>query len=297
MRSQDRLVRGIIGGDKARAFVLRTTDVVNEAQACHHTYPVATAALGRTLTIALVLGAMLKGDESVTVQVRGSGILNGIVAVADSKGHVRGYVGNPQAHLPLTANNKLAVGEAVGRGLLFVMRDLGLKEKYQGSVPIQTGEIGDDFAYYFALSEQTPSVVSLGVLVNPDNSVRSAGGLVVQLLPGGESDDAFVAELERIAADLPPMSQVFVDDVQPGQVLQKFFGHLGVKLISEVPVSYSCDCSRERFQRGLVALGTAELEDLIAEGEPVETVCRFCSKRYLFPLAEVKDLLAELRRS
>lgn len=293
MKKQDRLVRGIIG-DKARAFVLRTTDVVNEAQQRHQTFPVATAALGRVLTATLVLGAMLKGDESVTVQVRGDGIIQGIVAVADPNGHVRGYVGNPHVHLPLTENNKLAVGEAVGQGLLFVIRDLELRESYQGSVPLQTGEIGDDFAYYFAHSEQTPSVVSLGVLVNPDYSVQAAGGLVIQLLPGGQADERFIQELERVAAKLPPMSQVFADGIDPGELLECYFGPLGVKIISEMPVSYSCDCSKERFQRGLVALGPEELADLISEGEEVETVCRFCGERYHFPLGELQALLDEL---
>lgn len=294
---RDQLVRAIIGGDKARAFALRTTNLVNEAQKRHQTFPVATAALGRTLTVTLVLGAMLKGDESVTVQVRGDGILNGIVAVADPNGHVRGYVGNPHVHLPLTANNKLAVGQAVGRGLLTVIRDLELRESYQGSVPLQTGEIGDDFAYYFAHSEQTPSVVSLGVLVNPDHSVQSAGGLVMQLLPGTETDDAFIGELETIAASLPPMSEVFAGPTEPAELLEQYFGRLGVKIIAEMPVSYRCHCSWERFRRGLVALGPEELADLIHDGEPVETVCRFCGERYEFPAAELQGLLDELRKS
>ena len=164
MRKQDKLVRGILGDGRARLFVLRTTDLVNEAQRRHDTYPVATAALGRTLTATLVLGAMLKGEESVTVQVRGDGILQGVVTTADSKGHVRGYVGNPHVHLPLNSG-KLAVGEAVGQGMLFVIRDLGLRELSR-FCPLQTGEIAEDFAFYFAVSEQTPSVVSLGVLVN-----------------------------------------------------------------------------------------------------------------------------------
>lgn len=295
MKNHDILVRAVIG-DKARAFALRTTEVVNEAQRRHGTYPVATAALGRTLTVTLVLGAMLKGDEPVTVQVRGDGILQGIVAAADPHGHVRGYVGNPFIHLPLTVKNKLAVGEAVGKGLLFVIRDLELRESYQGSVPLQTGEIGDDFAYYFAHSEQTPSVVSLGVLVNPDHTVLSAGGLVLQLFPGAETDEAFVGELEQVSSSLPPMSQVFAGDTHPAEVLDKYFGHLGVRVISEMPVSYQCDCSRERFQRGLIALGTEELEDMITRGEEVETVCRFCGERYHFPLSEIRTMLDQLRR-
>jgi len=297
LKKQDKLVRGILGDGRARLFVLRTTDLVNEAQRRHDTYPVATAALGRTLTASLVLGAMLKGEESVTVQVKGDGILQGIVATADSRGHARGYVGNPHIHLPLNANGKLAVGEAVGQGMLFVIRDLGLRENYQGSVPLQTGEIAEDFAYYFAVSEQTPSVVSLGVLVNPDHSVQAAGGLVIQLLPGAETDDEFIAALEHTAAKMPAISGVFADDMTPEELAEEYLGSLGLKFISEGPVSYKCDCSQERFMKGLIALGEEELEDLIAQGETVETECRFCAERYYYPVHELEDVLRELRQS
>lgn len=290
-------MRGILGDGRARVFSLRTTELVNEAQRRHNTYPVATAALGRTLTISLVLGAMLKGDESVTVQIRGDGILQGVVATANSLGHVRGYVGNPHIHLPLNERGKLAVGEAVGDGLLFVIRDLGLKENYQGSVPLQTGEIGDDFAYYFAVSEQTPAVVSLGVLVNPDNTVESAGGLVIQLLPGGEDDEAFVTALEDAVQKLPAISSVYTGDMTPTRLIHEYFGHLGAKIISESPVSFQCDCSRERFMRGLIALGPDELADLISHGEPVNTECRFCGEHYEYPLDELQGVLEELQKA
>ncbi len=295
MRKQDKLVRGILGDGRARLFVLRTTDLVNEAQRRHDTYPVATAALGRTLTATLVLGAMLKGEESVTVQVRGDGILQGVVTTADSKGHVRGYVGNPHVHLPLNSGGKLAVGEAVGQGMLFVIRDLGLRENYQGSVPLQTGEIAEDFAFYFAVSEQTPSVVSLGVLVNPDHSVQSAGGLVIQLLPGAENDEEFITALEKSVAQIPAISSVFADDMTPERLAEEYLGHLGLKFIAEGPVSYQCDCSKERFMQGLIALGEEELEGLIAHGETVETECRFCAEKYYYPLPELEDVLRELR--
>ncbi len=293
MLKQDYLVRAFLGSDQARIFALRTTEVVKEAQARHFTSPTATAALGRTLTAGLVLGAMLKGEETVTVQVKGDGPLKGIVVSANSKGDVKGYVGNPSVELPLNAEGKLAVGEAVGAGNLHVIHDLGLKDPYQGTVPLQTGEIGDDFAYYFSYSEQTPSAVVLGVLVDRDGTPLGAGGIIVQLLPGETPDEEFISRLEAALGDIPSISSLFAEKT-PEEILAAVFQGFKLKIIDAMPVRFHCDCSSERFERGLIALGSEELRELIDLAEPIETVCSFCGETYSFSNKRLQEIVAEM---
>ncbi len=287
----DYLIRAMLGRGQARLFALRTTKTVGEAQAKHGTTPLATAALGRTLTIGLVLGAMLKGEESVTVQIRGDGPLGGIVASANSRGDVKGYVGNPLVDLPLGPNGKLAVGEAVGAGNLHIIRDLGLKEPYSGTVPLQTGEIGDDFAYYFTYSEQVPSAVMLGVLVGMDSVPLGSGGIVVQLLPDAVNDDNFITKLERRIAAMPAISGLFAAERSPEEIAAEVFDGMQLSVIDKMDVAFSCDCSKERFERALITLGREELEQFAQAPEPLETICHFCSKRYHFDLEHLEQLL------
>lgn len=294
MRQKDYLVRAMLGTNLARVFALGTTQVVKAAQARHLTSPTASAALGRTLTMGLVLGAMLKGEESITIQVKGSGPLGGIVVSANSKGEVKGYVGNPFVEIPLNSAGKLAVGEAVGSGNLYVIRDLGLKDIYQGAVPLQTGEIGDDFAYYFAHSEQTPAAVALGVLIAPDGVPLGAGGVVVQLLPGASAEEIFISALEESLQKMPAISSVFAGGQTPEQVLEEFFAALDLRIIDSFPVRFYCDCSRERFEKGLLTLGSGELQELIDLEEEIETVCRFCARTYYFSVEELKKMVAGL---
>lgn len=294
MAKQDYLIRAFLGNNQARVFALRTTEVVKEAQMRHFTSPTASAALGRTLTVGLVLGAMLKGEETVTVQIKGDGPLKGIVVSSNSKGEVKGYVGNPSVDLPLNTEGKLAVGEAVGSGNLHVIHDLGLKGPYQGSVPLQTGEIGDDFAYYFGYSEQTPSAVVLGVRVDTDGTPLGAGGIIVQLLPGTSSDDDFVDELESYIRKIPSVSSLFAEEKMLEKILEEVFTGLNLRIIDSMPVKFRCDCSKERFERGLIALGTEELRELIGLKETIETVCHFCGETYCFSNNELKAILAEM---
>ncbi|HHY15251.1 MAG TPA: Hsp33 family molecular chaperone HslO [Firmicutes bacterium] len=292
--AHDYLIRAILGGGRARLFVLRTTATVGEAQARHGTTPLATAALGRTLTAGLVLGAMLKGEESVTVQIKGDGPLGGIVASANSRGSVKGYVGNPLVDLPLDSAGKLAVGEAVGKGNLHVIRDLGLKEPYAGTVPLQTGEIGDDFAYYFTYSEQVPSAVMLGVLIGTDLVPLGSGGIVVQLLPDAVNDDAFITALEDSIAKMPAISSLFAAQLSPEEIAAQVFAGLELSIIDKMDVAFNCECSKERFERALITLGRQELEQFVRAAEPLETICHFCSKRYFFNVGHLEQLLREL---
>lgn len=294
MALQDTLIRAMLGENQARVFALRTTELVQEAQKIHQTTPVATAALGRTLTMGLVFGAMMKGDESITIQIKGDGPLRGIVVSANSKGDVKGYVGNPYVDLTLNAAGKLAVGEAVGQGNLHVIRDLGLKEAYQGTVPLQTGEIGDDFAYYFTTSEQTPSAVVLGVLVGQDGVPISSGGIIVQLLPDAIADDAFITQLEENLKTMPPASSLFAENLEPLAILERIFPDLAVRMLDSQEVRFACDCSWDRFERGLITLGSEELQELIADNENVETICHFCNANYEFTNEQLKNLVKTL---
>lgn len=294
MQGHDYLARAMLGDNQARVFALRTTEVVKTAHGHHQTTPVATAALGRTLTMGLVLGAMLKGDETISLQIKGDGPLGGIVVSANSKGSVKGYVGNPHVDLPLSAAGKLDVGTAVGKGNLHVIRDLGLKEAYQGTVPLQTGEIGEDFAYYFMNSEQTPSAVGLGVLVGVDGVPISSGGLIVQLLPDAVADEEFIGSLEQALSQMPAVSSLFAEDMSVEDVVESVFQGIPVRFIGREDVRFLCDCSWERFEQALMTLGTEELQELVDAGETIETICHFCNKRYDFTLDQLNMILEEL---
>jgi len=246
------------------------------------------------LTMGLVLGAMLKGDETISLQIKGDGPLGGIVVSANSKGSVKGYVGNPHVDLPFSAAGKLDVGTAVGKGNLHVIRDLGLKEAYQGTVPLQTGEIGEDFAYYFMNSEQTPSAVGLGVLVGVDGVPISSGGLIVQLLPDAVADEEFIGSLEQALSQMPAVSSLFAEDMSVEDVVESVFQGIPVRFIGREDVRFLCDCSWERFEQALMTLGTEELQELVAAGETIETICHFCNKRYDFTLDQLNMILEEL---
>ena len=297
MQGKDYLVRAMLGDNQARLFALRTTDAVKTAQSHHQTTPVATAALGRTLTMGLVLGAMLKGDETISIQIKGDGPLGGIVVSATSRGSVKGYVANPAADIPLNTEGKLAVGAAVGSGSLHVIRDLGLKEAYQGTVPLQTGEIGEDFAYYFIHSEQTPSAVGLGVLVGIDGIPMSSGGLVVQLLPDAVLDEQFIANLEQALSEMPAVSSLFSDNRSVEEIVESVFQTLPVLFLDTEEVAFRCDCSWDRFEQALITLGADELQELVDDGETIETICHFCNQHYHFTIDQLNVLLKELGNS
>lgn len=289
---KDRLVRGTALDGRVRAFAVRTTVLVDELRRRHDTYPTATAALGRTVTAAAIMGAMLKGQEKLAVMVKGNGPIGQITAEANASGEVRGYVTNPHVHLPSNSLGKLDVAGAVGtEGFIDISKDLGMKEPYRGSVPIISGELGDDFTYYFAVSEQTPAAVGLGVLVEADNSVRVAGGFIVQLLPGLTDEE--ITEIERAVGSLPSVTALLEEGLEPEEMLRYLLPD--AVIMNEMDIKFVCQCSRERVEQTLVSLGQNELERLIEEDDQVEVVCHFCNEAYVFNKDELQVILDQAK--
>lgn len=289
---QDYLIRATAYDGKVRAFAVQTTGIVEELRRRHHTTPTATAALGRTVTAALMMGTMLKGEEKLTVQIKGGGPIGQIVADANAKGEVRGYVDNPEVDLPLNSKGKLDVAGAVGtEGFLYVTKDLGLKEPYRGSIPIVSGELAEDFTYYFVKSEQTPSAVALGVLVDVDYTVKTAGGFIIQLLPGLNDED--IAQIEKELNALPPITSL----LDQGHSLEAILETLlpGSKVLERRDdVRFKCKCSRERVEQTLISMGRSELEQLLEEDRQAEVVCHFCNEKYHFNEDDLKALIQAL---
>ncbi|GIP14280.1 MAG: Hsp33 family molecular chaperone HslO [Paenibacillus macerans] len=290
---QDRLIRGIALDGKVRAFAVRTTRLVEELRRRHDTYPTATAAFGRTLTAGAMMGAMLKGEEKLTIQVKGDGPIGPIVVDANAKGEVRGYVKNPHVHLPSNSQGKLDVRGVVGTtGFINVTKDLGLKEPYRGSVPLISGELGEDFTYYFAVSEQTPSAVGLGVLVDVDNSVIVAGGFIIQLLPG--LTDREIDAIEQAVGQLPPVTTLLDEGLELEEMLLRLVPDF--KVLEEMDIVFSCSCSRERVESTLISLGKNELTELRDEGKDAEVVCDFCNEVYNFTPQDLENLIAQTEK-
>jgi molecular chaperone Hsp33 len=287
------LVRGTALDGRVRAFALQATSVVDELQQRHGTYPAATAALGRTAMGALLLAASsLKEEEQVlTVDVRGDGPARRILCTANGRGEVRGLIANPRTHADSVRPGKLNVAGVVGTtGHLSVTKDLGMRETYQGTVELQSGEIGEDFAHYLARSEQTPSAVGLGVFVQADGTVSAAGGFLIQLLPGLEEEE--IVAIEREVAALPHPTSLVRDGLSPEQVLGRIFPR-GFELLDRYPVRFFCPCSRERFEAAIVTLGSAEVHRIIEEEEQdaTEVVCHFCNEAYYFSPSEMQQIL------
>ena len=291
----DILLRGNSMDGAIRVFVAITTDLVNRAHEIHHTYPVATAALGRTLTAAAIMGAGMKNEtDTTTIQFKGDGPLGSIVAVTDSHSHVRGYVANPFVDLPLNKKGKLDVGGGVGKGYLNVIRDLGMKEPYAGQVPIVTGEIAEDLTFYFARSEQIPTAIALGVLVDTDSSVKAAGGFMIQLMPEATEDIAI--KLEEKMKTIEPVTQM----IDSGMSAEDIFFHVTEDfdmLMENKPIMpmYECKCSKERMERALISIGKKELEDLIEDQGEAELTCQFCDKKYTFSKEALEELLKKAK--
>ena len=289
----DYLVRATALGERVRAFALNATGVVSDLQKRQDTFPAVTAALGRTAMGALLLGAAsLKEEEQVlSVEVRGGGPAGRIIATANGRGEVRGLVGNPHVHAESIRPGKLNVAGVVGtRGYLSVTKNLGMREPYQGTVELQSGEVGDDLAYYLARSEQTPSAVGIGVFVQPDNTVEAAGGYLIQLLPGLEDEE--IAEIEKRISALPHPTTLIREGTTPEQLLERIFPE-GYTFGDRYPVRFHCPCSRERFERAIVSLGQAEVAQIIEEEKLpyTEVVCHFCNEAYHFTPAEMQEIL------
>lgn len=290
----DYLVRALAFDGKVRAFSVRTTDTVGEAQRRHATWPTASAALGRSMTAGVMMGAMLKGEDKLTVKVEGKGPIGAIIVDSNSKGEVRGYVSNPQTHFDLNEHGKLDVRRAVGTdGMLTIVKDLGLRDFFTGSVPIVSGELGEDFTYYFAASEQVPSSVGLGVLVNPDNTILAAGGFIIQLMPGIE--DETISIIEEKLSSMDPVSKLIARGLSPEELLQEILGTENVKILDQMPVSFECNCSKERFGTAILGLGEAEIQEMIEDDGSAEAQCHFCMETYHYSQEELESFIDEIK--
>lgn len=292
----DKLIRATAHNGDIRIIAAITTDLVNEATKIHNCAPTAAAALGRLITAGSIMGAMLKAEEDViTIQMSGGGEAGTVVATSYSDARVKGYIGNPNVDLPLNNKGKLDVGGAIGiNGSLLVIRDMGLKEPYVGQVPIQSGEIGDDLAYYFTASEQTPSAVGLGVLVEKDLTIKAAGGFIIQMMPGA---DELVADLLTYRLEeIPSITDLIAKGMSIEQIVDFIFEGMDYNIVGSMTPKFSCDCSRDKVERALISIGKKELDALYNEGKEEELKCHFCNKAYKFTNEEIGKLLEKSSR-
>ena len=290
---KDYIVRATAGNTQIRAFAAVTTNLVEEARVHHQTSPVATAALGRLLTGGVMMGSMMKNDtDMLTIQIKCSGDIEGLTVTADSQGNVKGYVFNPDVMLP-PKNGKLDVGGALGQGVMTIIKDMGLKEPYVGQVALQTGEIAEDLTYYFAASEQVPSAVGLGVLMNKDNTVRQAGGFIVQVMPFAE--EATIAKLEENVQKIQSVTTLLEQGHTPESLLEQVLDGFDIEINDTIPTEFYCNCSKSRVERALISIGRKELNELIQEGKDVELNCHFCNQNYVFSVEELKEILRKCK--
>lgn len=285
----DYIVRATAANAQIRAFAATTKNLVEEARQAHNTSPIMTAALGRLLTAGTMMGVMMKGeDDLLTLQIKGGGPAKGITVTADSKGRVKGYPVVPDVMLPPNSKGKLDVGGALAPGFLTVIKDMGLKEPYVGETMLVTGEIGDDLTEYFMSSEQVPSSVGLGVLMNKDNTVHEAGGFIIQLMPF--ADEAIIDKLEQNLAKISSVTKLLEEGKTPEDILNIALEGFDITITDTVPASFYCNCSKERFARGLASLGKKDMQEMINEGKDIEVNCRFCGKHYMFSPSELIEI-------
>lgn len=286
----DYIVRATAANSQIRAFAITSKELVEEARKRHDTSPVVTAALGRLMTGAAMLGIMMKSEKDLlTVQVQGSGPIKVMTVTADANGNVKGFASVPQVWIPANANGKLDVGGAVGIGVLSVMKDMGLREPYVGQVALQTGEIGDDLTYYFASSEQVPSAVGLGVLMNKENTVRQAGGFIIQLMPFTQEE--VIDRLEKRVAEVGSVTELLEQGMTPEQILEHILGEFDLEIHDTVPAQFACNCNKNRVSRAIISLGKKEIQAMIDDNEPIEVNCHFCNTKYRFDVEELKEML------
>ena len=286
----DYIVRAMAANQQIRAFAITSKEMVEFARAAHQTSPVATAALGRLLSAGAMMGVMMKGERDIlTLQMKGTGPLRGVTVTADSKGTVKGYVDNPNADVPPKAKGKLDVGGAIGVGVLNVIKDMGLKEPYNGTCELKTGEIGDDLTYYFATSEQVPSAVGLGVLVDTDRTVRQAGGFIIQLMPFIE--EAVVDKLEAKLANVKSVTSMLDNGYTPEMILEELLGEFGLEFTDTMPTKFECNCDKARIEKALISVGRKSLNEMVQDGETIEVNCHFCNSKYEFTVEELKELI------
>lgn len=285
----DYIVRATAADSQIRAFAITSREMVEEARRDHGTSPVITAALGRLLSGAAMMGSMMKGEKDLlTVQIQCSGPVKGLTVTANTKGEVKGFAMVPDVELPLNDKGKLDVGGALGLGVMSVIKDMGLKEPYVGQIALQTGEIAEDLTYYFATSEQVPSAVGLGVLVDTDLSVRQAGGFIIQLMPF--TSDEVVERLEKKITEIASVTEMMEKGMTPEMILEEILGEFGVEITEKLPTGFVCDCSKERVSRAIATLSKKDLNDIIGDGESIEVKCQFCNKAYEFTIDELKEM-------
>lgn len=283
------MVKALAYDGAVRAYAIKSTELVEEARRRHDTWATASAALGRTMTVSVMMGAMLKGDDKLTVKFEGNGPVGPIVADANAKGDVRGYITNPHVDFDLNEKGKLDVRRAVGtEGSLSIVKDLGLKEHFTGQVPIVSGEISEDFTYYFATSEQVPSAVGAGVLVNPDHTILAAGGFIIQVLPG--ATDEMIDQIERNIQEMPAISAMIEQGLSPEDMLDKIFGEDHVRVLESAPVRFKCSCSLDRIKDAIRGLGDEEIDQMIEEDGGAEATCHFCNEHYHLSKEELEEL-------
>ncbi len=286
----DYIIRASAADSQIRAFAATTKELVEQARMLHNTSPVATAALGRLLTAGAMMGSMMKGEEDIlTLQIKGSGPIGGLIVTANSRGTVKGYAYHPEVLLPANEKGKLDVGGALGAGILSVIKDLGLKEPYTGQTHLVSGEIAEDIAYYYAASEQVPSVVALGVLMNKENTVRQAGGFILQLMPF--ADPSLIDRLEQKVNEITGITSLLDKEMTPEMILEYVLGEFGLQILDKLPTAFECNCTKDRVEKAIVSIGRKEISEMIEENEPIEVNCHFCNTHYHFSVEELKDIL------
>lgn len=286
----DYIVRATAANNQIRAFAVTSKETVEKARQAHNTSPVATAALGRLLTAGSMMGIMMKGEKDIlTLQIKAGGPLGGITVTADSKGNVKGYVKNPEVLIPANEKGKLDVATAVGVGFLNVIKDMGLKEPYIGQTVLQTSEIAEDLTYYFATSEQVPSSVGLGVLMEHNNTVKQAGGFIIQLMPFAEEE--VIQKLENSLSKITSVTQMLDEGLTPEMILERILGDFSdIQIMETTKTQFYCNCSKERVSKAIISIGKKDIKEMIQDGEDIEVNCHFCNTQYNFNVEELKDI-------
>lgn len=285
----DYIIRATASDNQVRVFIATTRQMVEDARQAHNTSPVVTAALGRLLTAGAMMGCMLKGEKDIlTLQVRGSGPVEGLTVTADAKADVKGYAINPQVILHANAQGKLDVAGAVGVGILNVIKDMGLKEPYVGQTVLQTSEIAEDITYYFATSEQTPSSVGLGVLMDTDNTVRCAGGFIIQLMP--DAKEEVILKLENNLENIKSVTSLLEEGKTPEDILDLLLKGMDAEILDRIPTRFACNCSKKRVEKVMISIGKKDIQEMIDEGRDIEIKCHFCNKGYMFSVDELSDI-------
>ena len=294
MVMKDYIVRATAAHGQIRAFAVTSRDTVEKARAAHNTSPVVTVALARLLSAASMMGIMMKGDDDLlTIKIESNGPVEGLTVTADSKGRVKGYAFNPNVIIPNNSKGQLDVASALGLGVMSVIKDIGLKEPYVGQTILVTSEIADDITYYFATSEQVPSSVGLGVLMNKDNTVEQAGGFIIQLMPDASED--IIDKLEKRIGEIKAVTEMLENGMTPENILEHIVGDMDLEVLETIPTEFYCNCSKDRVEKAIISIGKKDIQEMIDDGKEIEVNCHFCNTKYTFSVEELKDILEKAR--